>query len=139
MGKQKPFAFQRYETLRGCFLAFLGLDDISDDELRHHEWHGYNGGVKFKKNVYKWLHSTKQKAWGWAEFKTKTVHYWCDDECELLELASLFAHEIAHLRKPRYKNKADEERKASFVGSCTHTAIEAATLDIALKGAGRAI
>lgn len=126
MGKPKLFIFRRYETLRECLLSFLGLGEISDDELRRHEWQGYDNGKKYKKNVYKWLYSTKMKAWGWAEYRYKTVHYWCSDDCEFVELASLFAHEIAHLRKPRHKNKADEERKASFVGDCANTAIRAA-------------
>jgi hypothetical protein len=108
----KDVTLVRYPTLRECFNACMGKgDDFVPGE--HDYWSGHNGNRPFRKNIKRWLDSPGVDCWGWAEYSTKSIHYWIMDCCNDEELLGLLAHELAHLRKPRYKDHL-EERKASL-------------------------
>ena len=111
----KGITIVRYSTLISCFLAFRGWDSIDDEELKTAYWEGYDGGRYFRQNVGRWLKNNKRKCWGFAEYGTKSIHIWVADYCSMKELIELIAHESSHLRKPRFKDKREEEKKASLV------------------------
>jgi len=108
----KPIKIERYNTLKECFMEFMGWESINDEDLKKSYWCGHNGSRPFRINAAKWLADPKKKCWGWANFKSKTIHMWVADDCEQEELIGLLAHEAAHLRRPRYKDKQEEEKKA---------------------------
>jgi hypothetical protein len=123
--KPKDVTILQYQTLRDCLNAFLGYEP-TDDELKNHQWQGYNGGAKYNVNCYRWLKGTKRKAWGWAEYRRKSIHLWSDADCSENELMKVLAHEAAHLKKPRPKDKREEEKKAAMVEACCGFAQEVA-------------
>jgi hypothetical protein len=113
MERKKTVKVIRYDTLTDCFQAFIGFDCSVEEEARNHYWCGHNGIHPYRVNVWRWLNTYKHLSWGWAEYKTKTIHMWMADDCPVAEMVRLFAHEVAHLRLPRpYKDDRAEELKA---------------------------
>lgn len=125
MSDRKPILIIRYDTLKECFLAFMRRGSITDDELKKERWTGYSGGRKFNISVWKWLNNHELKCWGYANCKTKTIHLWVDKDCKTDELIQLLAHEFAHLRQPKFKDKR-EEIKACRSGDDAMFAYQAA-------------
>ncbi len=109
----KDITVIQHETLKECFMELMDWDSINDEEIKYSYWLGHNGKRPFRENVKRWLENTKRKCWGWAEYKTKTIHIWINKECDTEEVIACLAHEAAHLRRPRFKDKEEEERKAS--------------------------
>lgn len=101
-------------------------DSQRDNELKHTYWVGYDGKRQYRKNVWKWLNGTTMKAWGWAEYKKKTIHVWIHPDCDMAEAIACIAHEAAHFRRPRYKDKQLEEKKAAKTELDARFAYEAA-------------
>jgi len=128
----KPIHIKPYDTLEECFCEFLeinSVDEIGDKDY----WSGYNGSKPFRINIKKWLTSTNYKCWGWVEYKTKTVHLWIDNDCGMDELVSTIAHEVAHLNKPRFKDKKEEEKKANKYAEVANMAYNFAKTYIELR------
>jgi len=119
---KKPITIIRYDSLKECFLSFIEGDEVGDNDY----WEGYDGGRKFRVNVKKWLNKCKRKCWGWADYKPKTIHIWVDIDCPIEDSIEMLAHESAHLRRPRYKNKMEEEKKANRSGEDAKFAYNAA-------------
>ena len=116
-GTLKDITIIRHETLEDCFKDFLGLNDKEYDglDMNRHRWVGHNGRRRFSVNVGKWLRNNKLDVWGWACYREKTIHVWVGSGCSTESLVGLLAHEAAHLRRPRYKDKDEEEKKAARV------------------------
>ena len=126
MATVKPVLLKRYDALEECFCACMRWDKVDWENIDKHYWCGYSGFKPYRQNVGKWLRKCPRKAWGWAEYKTKTVHVWTSKDCEPKELINLLAHEIAHLNRPRYKDGREEERKANRTGEFAQMAYEMA-------------
>ena len=116
MSKQvKPVTITRYSTLEDCFKLYMKwdkIDEIDYDIVKYSYWSGYDGGKQFKINIGKWLKNPGMNCWGWAEYRTKSIHIWVSNECDIKELIGMLAHESAHLRRPQYKDRKEEEKKA---------------------------
>ncbi len=121
--RTKDILVHRYDTLIECFLALLGYDKVPEEGFDNYWWEGFDGGRKYRVNVSRWLKKPKMKAWGWASYRQKTIHLWWDPDCAREELASVIAHEFAHLHRPRHKNKMEEEKKADLCGRAARFAM----------------
>lgn len=108
--RQKPVKIIVYKTLKECYLSFVGKKAMSD--IRDFYWEYYIGGRKKTIELSAWLKDKNTTYWGWARYSGKEIHLWYNENCTMLDLMRLLAHEKAHLRKPRYKNKRFEEKKA---------------------------
>ena len=111
----KEATIVRYGSLRECLCACLGWPLDREPGPRDY-WLGHNGSRPYRQNVRRWLANPKKRAWGWAEYCTKSIHLWVGEGCEEVELLGVIAHELAHLRRPRFKDNALEERKAAVQG-----------------------
>lgn len=114
----------KYGSLEECFAAFLGKDKI-DDKDRAGFWVGNDGRSSYRVNIGKWLATTQRKAWGWAEYKTRSIHLWISKDCHPREAMRLISHEIGHLCRPR-PGGTKEERKACRYGAVTEMSFDIA-------------
>lgn len=122
---RKPITVKNYPSLEQCLMAFMDWDKMPED-INKAYWSGHDGFKPYRKNIGRWL-KNPPACWGWAEYSTKSIHVWFSkkvkrDKSSRAELLGMIAHELAHLRKPRPKDKMLEEKKASLV---QHDAITA--------------
>lgn len=105
----------QYDSLEKCLMAFMDWDKMPDDVNKAY-WSGHDGSRPYRKNIGRWL-KNPPSCWGWAEYRAKKIHVWfTGKKVDKAQFMGLIVHELAHLRKPRYKNKALEEKKAAICG-----------------------
>jgi len=117
----KEITVKKYDSLESCLMAFMYWDKMPEDVNKAY-WSGHDGLKPYRKNIGKWL-KNPPTCWAWAEYATKNIHIWLSSgKVDKAQLMGLLVHELAHLRKPRYKDKALEEKKAAVCGRDAVTA-----------------
>lgn len=103
----------------------IGQPDLTDEEAKTHYWVGHDGKRGYRLRIDKWL-ARDTKAWGWAEYKKRTIHIYVAPDADMYEVIQLLAHEISHFQRPRYPFGHDEGKKARQYERVTKTAIDMA-------------
>lgn len=93
-------------------MSFLKVDE---KELPNTYWVGSNGEKDYEVCATEVLETPTKwcnECWGWAEWKTRTMHIWVGENALSEDVIGLIAHEAAHMRRPKHRTSQKEEQKA---------------------------
>lgn len=111
MRELKRVEVHLYKTLADCVSEFIGQDALKCADNHYLVW-----PTGERRKIKKFIQNTTITSWGFAIYSEKSIHLWFSENCSQEDMIKTIAHELAHLRKPRPKNKRQEELKAAMTG-----------------------
>ncbi len=124
--KVKKVPVVQYKTINACMAAYFDCK-VKDLDTLEGTWQfmSADGTEDICANEQAIKDIRKLGAWGWVENK-ETIHIFVRKSAKLKNVISLFAHELAHTRRP-YHRSLIEEKKACVYAEIACDAFDMAT------------